>query len=236
MGNNNTEKNMPMKGRKVGTAVEPDRRFIQEINILKLEGSLFCFDPREAKRRRGVLSLEDARKQPVSVEIHPDWGQPSVTAYKVLQAIFLKLAEQGCTLTEDGRCIHSEELAFSHRELVALMGRSWTGKISEELYRAIKQLQYTGVNAYLLINKEWELKTVNVVHSPLFAGEGNKILIVQLTHLAFSQRFRCFRRCRRHSRPRWGTRRCRALPPADPRREAAVANASDGQSGIKLLG
>ena len=63
---------------------------------------------------------------------------------------------------------------------------------------------------------------------------GKVYLIVQLTHLAFSQRFRCFRRCRRHSRPRWGTGRCRALPPADPRREAAVANASDGQSGKSM--
>ena len=42
-------------------------------------------------------------------------------------------------------------------------------------------------------------------------------LIVQLTHLAFSQRFRCFHRCRRHPRPRQGTGRCRALPPANPR-------------------
>jgi hypothetical protein len=42
-------------------------------------------------------------------------------------------------------------------------------------------------------------------------------LIVQLTHLAFSQRFRCFHRCRRHPRPRRGTGRCRVLPPADPR-------------------
>ncbi len=30
-------------------------RLIQEINLLKLEGALFCFDPREAKRRRGTL-------------------------------------------------------------------------------------------------------------------------------------------------------------------------------------
>ena len=41
---------------------EFDRRLMEEINILKLEGSLFCFDPKEAKRRRGKLTLADARK------------------------------------------------------------------------------------------------------------------------------------------------------------------------------
>ncbi len=41
----------------------------------------------------------------------------------------------------------------------------------------------------------------------------NYYLIVQLTHLAFSQGFRCFHRCRRHPRRRRGTGRCRVLPP-----------------------
>src|SRR4051795_2177252 len=68
-------------------------RLTQEVNLLKLEGYVFCFDPREAKRRRGTLTLADARKQPVSIKVDDDFGQPSVLAYKVLQAIFLKLDE-----------------------------------------------------------------------------------------------------------------------------------------------
>jgi hypothetical protein len=65
-------------------------------------------------------------------------------------------------------------------------------------------------------------------------AEIKRNLIVQLTHLAFSQRFRCLHRYRRQPRPRRSTR---AMPrPATARavtqpREAAVANASDGQSG-----
>jgi transposase-like protein len=71
-----------------------------------------------------------------------------------------------------------------------------------------------------------------VAGDAVLCSDGAKAyLIVQLTHLAFSQRFRRFHRCRRYPRPRGGTRRCRALPPTDPAREAAVANASDGQSG-----
>ena len=71
---------------------------LEEINILKLEGSLFCFDPKEAKRRSGKFTLADARKQPVTILIHSAFGQPSVLSYKVLQASFLKLMETGCTL------------------------------------------------------------------------------------------------------------------------------------------
>jgi hypothetical protein len=79
---------------------ELDRRLVEEINILKLEGSLFCFDPKKAKRRNGKLTLADTRRQPVTIDINPKYGQPSVLAYKVLQAIFLKVAETGCSLTE----------------------------------------------------------------------------------------------------------------------------------------
>src|SRR3954447_5326072 len=112
----NNEKLEPMDD--IRTTVdnfELDRRLVEEINILKLEGSLFCFDPKEAKRRRGELTLADARKQQVSIAIHPDHGQPSVLAYKVLQAIFLKVSETGCSVTEDGRCLYEDSVSFSAR-------------------------------------------------------------------------------------------------------------------------
>ena len=80
---NKNEKTTPMHETKDLAPFELDRRLIEEINILKLEGSLFCFDPKEAKRRRGKLTLSDARKQPVTININPEFGQPSVLAYKV---------------------------------------------------------------------------------------------------------------------------------------------------------
>ncbi len=58
----------------------------------------------------------------------------------------------------------------------------------------------------------------------------NLNLIVQLTHLAFSQGFRCFHRCRRHPRPRRGTGRCRALPPTtQPGRRRSRMRQMDNQ-------
>src|SRR4051794_30299709 len=96
---------------------ELDRRLMEEINILRLEGVLFCFDPREAKQHSGRLTLQDALKNPVTIDINPNYGRPSVTAYKALQAIFLKVSEQGCTLTENGQCHYGGKVFFSQREL-----------------------------------------------------------------------------------------------------------------------
>ena len=98
METNKNEKTTPMHETKDLAPFELDRRLIEEINILKIEGALFCFDPKEAKRRRGMLTLADARKQPVSIKVDANYGQPSVLAYKVLQAIFLKVAATGCSI------------------------------------------------------------------------------------------------------------------------------------------
>src|SRR5215207_1879621 len=115
---NTNEKIEPMEDNRLNVDnFELDRRLVEEINILKLEGSLFCFDPKEAKRRGGKLTLADTRKNPVTVEIHPNYGQPSVLAYKVLQAIFLKVAETGCSISEDGRCLYADTVSSSAREL-----------------------------------------------------------------------------------------------------------------------
>jgi hypothetical protein len=175
---NHNEKTTPMgENREDSAALELDRRLVEEINILKLEGSLFCFDPKEAKRRRGKLTLADVRKEPVTVQIHPDFGQPSVLAYKVLQAIFLKVAETGCSLTEDGRCLYDGTVSFSARELAALTGRAWAGKTSEELHQAMMQLRRTAITASLYDKEtdEWATADFEVLITAYFAGRGQTI-------------------------------------------------------------
>src|SRR5689334_22828817 len=105
-------------------------RLMEEINILRLEGALFCFDPRQAKRRRGPLTLSEARERPVTIHTHPDFGQPSVLAYKVMQAIFLKMTEEGYP--------YPEVVSFSQRELARLVGRSGIGgNTSKQLFEAM---------------------------------------------------------------------------------------------------
>ncbi|MBX3671012.1 MAG: replication initiator protein A [Rhodocyclaceae bacterium] len=171
------EKNARMQGAKDLAPFGLERRLMEEINILRLEGSLFCFDPKEARRRGGVLTLADVRKQPVSIEIHPNYGQPSVLAYKVLQAIFLKLTEDGCQLTEDGRCLYNDTVTFSARELALLSGRSWSGRTSTQLHQAIMQLRSTLINASLYDKgaDRWEMANFQVLTSAYFAGRGETI-------------------------------------------------------------
>src|SRR3954466_6895818 len=81
------------------TELELKQRLAEEITILRIEGTLFCFDPKEARRRTGIVhsTMKDAdgTERPVSIEIHPSYGQPSVLAYKIVNAIFLKLTEAG---------------------------------------------------------------------------------------------------------------------------------------------
>ena len=79
MNTNDNEKLEPMEDNRTSVDnFELDRRLVEEINILKLEGSLFCFDPKVAKRRNGRLTLADVRKEPVTIEVNPNYGQPSV--------------------------------------------------------------------------------------------------------------------------------------------------------------
>ena len=174
---NTNEKNAPMQETKDLAPFELERRLMEEINILRLEGSLFCFDPRAAKKRSGTLTLADARKKPVSLRIDANYGQPSVLAYKVLQGIFLKLTEEGCDLSEDGRCLYSDTVSFSARELAMLAGRSWSGRTSEQLHQAIMQLRRTGVVASLYEKEtdQWAVADFEVLISAYFAGRGETI-------------------------------------------------------------
>lgn len=144
-------------------------RLMEELNILKLEGRFFCFDPKEAKRRTGTVSFTDLVKQPVTIELHPRYGQPSVLAYKVLQAIFLKMTEEGYP--------YPDTVSFSQRELARLAGRSWSGRTSKQIHEAIMQLRTTLVHCSLYDKdtKEWTTANFSVLSSALFAGRGERI-------------------------------------------------------------
>jgi hypothetical protein len=124
-------------------------RLREEITVLRIEGTLFCFDPKEAKRRRGTITnmLRDAdgTERPVSIKIDADYGQPSVLAYKVAQAIFLKLTAAGEPYTGI--------VAFTQRELARLVGRAWGTSASQQLYLAMMQLQSTWIICSIF-NKE----------------------------------------------------------------------------------
>lgn len=145
-------------------------RLMEEINILRLEGRLFCFDPRQAKRQSDPITFGDGNRPPMEIAPHPHYGRPSVLAYKVLQAIFLKMTEEGYP--------YPDTVSFSQRELARLVGRSvFGGNQSRQLYEAIMQLHTTRVacSFYDKETKEWGLGTFYVLPRALFSGRSKAI-------------------------------------------------------------
>ena len=75
---------------------EPQRsafdRLREEITILRIEGTLFCFDPKEAKRRTGIVrsAMKDAdgTERPVSIEIHPTMASRQYSRTKLRKQFF----------------------------------------------------------------------------------------------------------------------------------------------------
>ena len=164
-------------------AADIDRRLVEEINILKLEGALFCFDPKEAKRRKGKLTLSDARKQPVTIFINPLFGQPAVLAYKVTQAIFLKISETGAARIAD--------LAaggyIARAEPVLLIGEAGTGKthlasgLCVAACEQCRRVRFTTATA--LVNELVEARASNALSRAL--GRWERIELIGIDELGY---------------------------------------------------
>jgi hypothetical protein len=143
-------------------------RFMEEVNILELEG--YYFSPnRKAVRQQNAPSFKEISTQPVTLLLSP-YGQPGELAYKVLQAIFFKLTREGPDT--------KGQVLISRRELAQLVGRSHGGKQSEELFRALMQLRNTGVTCSIQIKErqdgKWvkrsEVLNFSIVSKALYEG------------------------------------------------------------------
>lgn len=146
-------------------------KLLYEINLLRLEGHLFCFDPKKAARRgRMTFDFERAKQQPITITPNPLHGYPSVLAYRVLQAIMKKLTDYGIP--------RREVVSFSRRELIDMLGRkSYGGRDSKDLVRALMQLQGTQVNCALYDKeqKRWVTATFSILQKVLFSGVRSQV-------------------------------------------------------------
>jgi hypothetical protein len=160
----------PPPGHPLALAEEPVERLLEEVNLLRLEGLLFCFDPRRARRRQGPLELGTILGHPVTVEPHPNYGQPSAVAYKILQAIFFKLTADGLPVPDT--------VSFSQRELARLIGRrSFGGANALELYQALMQLRSTLIHCarYDKASEAWVAGNFQVLTTALFSGRRRRL-------------------------------------------------------------
>jgi hypothetical protein len=170
--------------KKANKATHENDRLMQEINLLRLEGCLFCFNKNKVTQRRGRLTFKELTERPVTIVL-TDFGQPSFTTYRAFNTILMRLTEQGCTMTDVGRCLHNGTITFeSARELARLGGYSGFGdKNSKLLFQALMQLRFTGIicSWYNKQTKEFETQTLNVLSDALFAGNGDKLTSCVLT-------------------------------------------------------
>src|SRR5215212_9714298 len=100
--------------------------------------------------------------------MHPTYGQPSVLAYKILQAVFIKM-------TED-QYPYPNKVTFTQRELARLIGRSsWGGNDGKQIYDAVMQLHRTNIQCSLLDKDTKDFVEANFYLLPeaMFAGKSS---------------------------------------------------------------
>lgn len=125
--------------------------FIEEVNVVRVEGRYFCFDGREANRRgQGVYEYVNSDGRQITIETGR-FGYPSILAYRILQAFFRHITLEGKP--------YPDRIVFTQRELGRLVGRnSFGGQDSKDIYRAIKQLEDTKVVLSGELSKAFEFE------------------------------------------------------------------------------
>jgi hypothetical protein len=142
-----------------------DEKLMQELNLLRIEGRYFCFDPKEAARRtqqreftEEIKTFEGIVEKPIRINPHPDFGWPGVLAYKVMHALMKKLSDQAYPFPSSVR--------VSNKEIARMIGRkSFQGQASAEFFRAIMQLIETSVycSIYNKANQEWRVTRLQLI-------------------------------------------------------------------------
>lgn len=156
--------------------ITPERLY-HEINLLRIEGHYFCFDPKEAARRAGrkkyteqIKNFDEVLEKPLTIQPDPRYGWPGVLAYKVLHAIFQKLSGYGYPIPGS--------VQLSNRELASLIGRSsFGGRDVNEIFQAVMQLRKTDVWCSFKDkeSEKWRTLTFSIIDSIEAEGERGRL-------------------------------------------------------------
>lgn len=120
---------------------QPAEPVYLENTLLRVFGVLFCHDPKRARSRTGKIEINrGVDEKNITVRLDPEYAQPGPFAHKVAMAIVRKQSRFGSPA--------QKQISFSQRELMRLAGRkTWGGRDSEELVRALQQIRYTHILA-----------------------------------------------------------------------------------------
>lgn len=169
-------KNVPKKLRPLPSIPNADT-FVQELNVLQLEGLLFDFSRKHADKARDIVEADDATGRSVRLNFDPRFGRPSILAYRVLQAIFRKLTQEGLPF--------AETVSFARHEIMQLAGRSARvgGRQGQDLYEAIQQLRRTDITCEIVNKSQDERKSTmfSLVNAALFSEHRGCVQACSLT-------------------------------------------------------
>ena len=127
----------------------PERveKLYMENTLLRVAGALFCHDAKRAGTRIAKIELNrgDVDRR-IVIEPHPNYGQPGPLAHKLFVALIKKHSDYGRPTPE--------EVSFSKREIMSLVGRKeWGGRDSVQLSGAIDEIATTYVRAFFKSEK-----------------------------------------------------------------------------------
>jgi len=119
----------------------PDKLFMEN-TLLRVAGALFCHDAKRAAKNTGTIELNrGVTEKNIVIRPDPQLGQPGPLAHKIFVALIKKHSDYGRPIRK--------EISFTQRELARLIGRkSWGGKDSEELSRALHEIHYSFIKAH----------------------------------------------------------------------------------------
>lgn len=117
-------------------------KLFMENTLLRVSGALFCHDAKRAAKNTGVIELNrGVEEKRIVIRPDPELGQPGPLAHKIFVALIKKHSDYGRPI--------QREISFTQRELARLIGRkSWGGKHSEELSRALHEIHHTFIKAH----------------------------------------------------------------------------------------
>jgi hypothetical protein len=116
-------------------------KLFMENTLLRVAGALFCHDAKRAPQRTGQIVVnQGATDKQIAIRPDPQLGQPGPLAHRIFVALIKKHSDYGRPI--------QTEVSFTKRELMRLAGRKqWGGADSDQLLRAITQIQTTLVSA-----------------------------------------------------------------------------------------
>ena len=116
-------------------------KLYMENTLLRVAGALFCHDPKGAATHKNQIALSRGPiEKHLVIRPDPELGQPGPLAHRIFVALIKKHSDYGRPVPN--------EVSFKKRELMRLAGRKqWGGADSEQLSRALTQIQTTLISA-----------------------------------------------------------------------------------------